>query len=139
MRLASHCLEVAALAEEKGGYVATKGGMPLVGMVARIISTKPEIGAKNLYKQVCETLGSQPNRGKAPNSREVRKIVTALKEDKGLDMVMSFINDFTPSTMRAKVRDQETFQPLFSHFSVAFRVLFVTFWLTFGAAYREED
>ena len=103
LRLASHCLEVATLAEEQGGFVATKGGMPLVGMVARIISTKPEIGAKNLYKQVCETLGSQPNRGKAPNSREVRKIVTALKEDKGLDMVMSFIDAYTPSTMRAKL------------------------------------
>ena len=72
-------------------------------MVARVISQTPAIGAKNLYKQVCEALGNQPNRGKAPNSREVRKIVSALKEDKGLEMVMSSVTPFTSATQRAKL------------------------------------
>ena len=102
-KLAAHCEEVASLAEEQGGFVASKGGMALVGMVARVISQTPAIGAKNLYKQVCEALGNQPNRGKAPNSREVRKIVSALKEDKGLEMVMSSVTPFTSATQRAKL------------------------------------
>lgn len=102
-KLSAHCKQVADLAEAQGGFVASKGGMALVGLVARVISQTPAIGAKNLYKQVCEALGAQPNRGKAPNSREVRKIVAALKEDKGLEMVMSTISPFTTATQREKL------------------------------------
>ena len=107
-KLAAHCQKVADAAEAKGGFVASKGGVALVGLVARTISQTPAIGAKNLYKQVCETLGCQPNRGKAPNSREVRKIVASLKEDaekeaQGLDRVMSSVSPFSGATQRAKL------------------------------------
>ncbi len=102
-KLAAHCQKVADLAEAQGGFVASKGGMALVGLVARLISQNPAIGAKNLYKLVCETLGSQPNRGKAPASREVRKIVASLKEDKGLEMVMNSVSPFNGATQRAKL------------------------------------
>ena len=102
-KLAAHCQEVADRAEAEGGFVASKGGIALVGLVARLISQTPAIGAKNLYKQVCETLDTKPNHGKAPNSREVRKIVAALKEDKGLEMVMSSISPFSAATQRAKL------------------------------------
>jgi hypothetical protein len=102
-KLAAHCQEVADLVEAQGGFVASKGGMALVGLVARLISQTPAIGAKNLYKLVCETLGSQPNRANAPASREVRKIVASLKEDKGLEMVMSSVSPFNGATQRAKI------------------------------------
>eukprot|EP01045_Picozoa_sp_COSAG04_P003312 COSAG04_NODE_133_length_23964_cov_7.547999_9_plen_255_part_00 len=100
-QLAAHATQVAEEAEETGGFAASKGGMALVGLVARTIAESPALGVKNLYKKVCETLGERPGSGRAPNSREVRKIVAALKESKGLETVMDAVSPYTSETKRA--------------------------------------
>ena len=80
--------------------------MALVGLVARTIAESPALGVKNLYKKVCETLGERPGSGRAPTSREVRKIVAALKESKGLDTVMDAVSPYTNETKRAALYAQ---------------------------------
>ena len=99
-QLAAHATQVAQQAEEEGGFAASKGGMALVGLVARTIAESPALGVKNLYKKVCETLGERPGSGRAPNSREVRKIVAALKESTGLEAVMDAVSPYTNETKR---------------------------------------
>ena len=94
-RLVKHANAVAEKAEKRGGFVATKGGLALVGLVARTVAEHPAMGVKNLYKEICATLGLAPGRGKAPASREVRKIIAALKEYKSLEAVMTETKSFS--------------------------------------------
>jgi RNA recognition motif-containing protein len=87
-KLVAHATAVAEKAEERGGFTATKGGLALVGLVARTVAAHPALGVKNLYKECCSTLGETPSRGKAPASREVRKIIAALRAHKSLEALM---------------------------------------------------
>ena len=101
--LIKHTTAVAELAEKRGGFVATKGGLALVGLVARSMSENPGVGVKNLYNVVCDTLGQTPGRGLAPAAREVRKIMAALKEHKSLEAVMSTTKCFSAAGRRGQI------------------------------------
>ena len=105
--LVKHTTAVAEQAEKRGGFVATKGGLALVGLVARSMSENPGVGVKNLYKQVCATLGCEPGRGPAPAAREVRKIMAALRDLKSLEAVMSSTKSFSAVGRRADLVKQK--------------------------------
>ena len=93
--LVKHTTSIAEMAEKRGGFTATKGGLALVGLVARSMAENPGVGVKNLYKAVCETVGCVPGKGAAPAAREVRKIMAALKDLKSLEAVMSSTKQFS--------------------------------------------